>query len=60
VTQLQQIYIILFVYVGMNTLRKIFFGKIPMIWNKTIPEPDKVQVILDAIEYARFEEDLIK
>lgn len=57
---MKEIYILLFVYVGMNTLRKMFFGKIPMIWNKTIPEPDKVLVILDAIEYARFEEDLIK
>lgn len=57
---LRQIYLILFVGVGYNLIRKTIFGKTPFIWNTNIPDPDRLLVILDAIEYARFERDLVK
>ena len=57
---LQKIYVLLFSFVGYNILRKLFFGHTPMIWNKNIPNPDRIIVLLDAIEYARFEGDLVR
>jgi hypothetical protein len=57
---MQQLYIFIFVYVGINFARRTFFGKTPSIWNTTIPEPDNLLVILDAIEYARLEGDLVR
>lgn len=51
---------ILFVYVGLNILRKIIFGQTPSIWNKNIPDPDRLIVLLDALEYARLENDLVR
>jgi hypothetical protein len=57
---LQQLYVVIFVYVGMNFARRSFFGKTPSIWYKTIPEPDNLLVMLDAIEYARLEGDLVR
>lgn len=58
--QLQQLYVIIFVYLGLNFARNTFFGNTPYIWNKNIPKPDNLLVILDAIEYARFEGDLVR
>lgn len=59
-TQLQQIYLVLFVYIGLNLLRKIFFNRTPKIWHENIPQPDSVLLILDAIESARLDDDLVK
>lgn len=58
--RLQQIYILVFVAVGLNILRPSIFNQTSNIWNSSIPEPDKVLVILDAIEYARLEQDFVK
>lgn len=58
--QLQQVYIIIFVAVGLNIVRGKMFNQTSMIWNVNIPEPDKVIAILDAIEFARFEQDFVK
>lgn len=60
-TQLRQIYIVIFVYIGLNLLRKtIFFGNTPAIWYTYIPEPDSVQLIIESIEMAQSDRDLIK
>lgn len=41
-------------------LRKTFFGNTPTIWYTYIPESDAVLLIVDAIELARLDEDLVK
>lgn len=57
---MQKIYTLLFVVVGFNLVRKSLFGQTHMIWNSNVPEPDKILVLIDAIEYARFEGDLVR
>jgi hypothetical protein len=57
---LQQIYLVLFVYIGLNLLRHIFFSKTPKIWYENIPQPDAVLLVIDAIEAARLDDDLVK
>ena len=47
-------------YIGLNLLRKIFFGNTPKIWYENIPQPDSVLLILDAIEASRLDGDLVK
>jgi hypothetical protein len=51
---------VLFVYIGLNLLRKIFFGRTPNIWHENIPQADAVLLVADAIEVARLDNDLVK
>jgi hypothetical protein len=57
---IQQLYALIVVYIGFNFLRSLFFGQTPKIWYTNIPSPDKIIVILDALEYARLEGDLVR
>jgi hypothetical protein len=58
--QLQKIYILIFAVIGFNVLRSTFFGQTPKIWNLKLPYPEKILILLDAIELARLQDDLIK
>jgi hypothetical protein len=52
--------LVLFVYIGLNLVRTTLFESTPRIWYENIPHPDAVMLIIDAIEAARLDEDLVK
>ena len=58
--RLKNLYVIIFVYVGLNLLRQKMFGQTVRIWYTFIPRPDLILIIIDAIYYARYEKDTLK
>lgn len=57
---LKNFYMIIFIYVGLNILRRVMFNQTVQIWHTEIPRPDVILLMIDGINYARFEGDLIK
>lgn len=60
ILNLKNIYMIIFIYVGLNILRQMMFNQTVQIWHTDIPRPDVVLLLIDSINYARYENDLVK
>jgi hypothetical protein len=60
ILNLKNIYMIIFIYVGLNILRQMMFNQTVQIWHTDIPRPDVVLLLIDSINYARYENDLLK
>lgn len=60
ILNLKNIYMIIFIYVGLNIFRQVMFNQTVRIWHSDIPRPDVVLLLIDSINYARYENDLVK
>jgi hypothetical protein len=54
------LYVIAFRYLGVSLIRSLFFDKHSLTWFTTLPDPDKLLCLLDAIRYAQLEEDHLR
>lgn len=58
--QIIVLYIFLFYYVGVITLRPALFDKTTDIWYEEVPKPEVLFILIDAIEMARYQQDFLK
>ena len=50
----------IFALIGLKVFKTMFFDNMPRVWYKSMPYPEILIVVIDAMSYARTEGDLIK
>ena len=57
---IRTIYTLLFSVIGLSVIRGSMFGQTVQIWYTEIPRSEIILVLIDAMNFARFERDLVK
>ena len=50
----------MFRYLGISIIRRFTFGRTTEIWYQEVPKPEIIMILIDAIEMAQLQEDLLK